>query len=238
MGATFSLLEGDLRLLGASYDKINPAGLRFFAGLYVVHFVHRDYLAANPWIAHDSGLNQVDRRGDWLFYQADDRLSPLRATPLDQLLARGRHDAAPREAPPGCWITGSWPVEEDTIVGGADWAFRMERSPMEHFSRDFNPRCTNVCLGQTCRPIQFGLLPPGAYRLIVLDRDQRTHVARLPDRGRPRGKPTQVPCAPARGDCSSDRDRPGPYTRCRVGMGADADEYFVCLSSGPGLWDI
>jgi hypothetical protein len=32
-GGKFSLFEGDLRLLGASYDQINPAGLRFLASL-------------------------------------------------------------------------------------------------------------------------------------------------------------------------------------------------------------
>ena len=80
MGGSFSLLEGDLRLLGATYDRMNPAGLRFLASAgYSTFAIHRGYLAANPWIAQIAWLDEVDRRGDWLFYEANDQLSPLPA---------------------------------------------------------------------------------------------------------------------------------------------------------------
>ena len=178
-GATFSLIEGDLRLLGGSYDQINPAGLRFVASLgYQAFAFHRAYLAANSWIDQVRWLDQIDQRGDWLFYRATDRLSRLPTTSLTQILAQGRDDPEPREAPPACWITGAWPVEEDTIVVGADWAFlawsdargRLLSRPQPAFYQHvFGP---NIPAYTIRTPVL-----PGSYRLLVLDSSHRRRAS-------------------------------------------------------------
>ena len=50
-GCDFDLLNGDLALLGASYSRMNPEGLRFVASLgFETMAVHRTYLEAHPWI--------------------------------------------------------------------------------------------------------------------------------------------------------------------------------------------
>ena len=55
---------------------------------------------------------------------------------------------------------------------------------------------------------------PGSYRLLVLDQPSPSpRVARLPDRGGPRGQPAHVPRAPARGDGPSGRDPRGTPDR-------------------------
>ena len=119
----FALFEGDLRLLGGSYGQINPAGLQLVASLgYQAFAFHRDYLAANSWIKAQPWLDQFERRGDWLLCNASPRLERLKALSLDQLLAEGPHDSEPRDAPPDCWVTGSWPIAQDVVVTGADWA--------------------------------------------------------------------------------------------------------------------
>jgi hypothetical protein len=123
-GADFALFEGDLRLLGASYARINPAGLRFVVSLgYDALAFHGNYLLANPWIESLSWLEHVDQRGDWLICRARPGLARFPSASLQQIMARQSTELLPREAPPDCWVTDSWPITEDTIVSGSDWAF-------------------------------------------------------------------------------------------------------------------
>jgi hypothetical protein len=174
-GGTFSLIEGDLRLLGASYDQMNPAGLRYVASLgYSTLAVHYDYLRAHPWIDQITWLNRVDRRGEWLFYQPNDQLAKIPTTSLDQVLTQFRQDPQPREAPPGCWITGSWPVDHDTIVGSGDWGYLAWSQDQGRLVSEPQPALYQHVFGPSI-PAYTIRTPsrPGDYRLVVLDRNRR-----------------------------------------------------------------
>ena len=174
-GGDFTLIEGDLRLLGASYDQINPAGLRYVASLgYETFAFQSDYLAANSWIPKVPWLEGIDDRGEWHFYRAGADSSRFPITSLDQILAGARPAQEPLEAPPGCWITGSWPVPEDTIVDGVDWALlawtdergRLLSAPKPAFFQHvFGPGIPAYTI---CTPSR-----PGSYHLALLDRSRR-----------------------------------------------------------------
>ena len=171
-GGDFTLFEGDLRLLGASYDQINPAGLRYLASLgYATFAFHRDYLAANSWIPKVPWLEGIDDRGEWHFYRARSDLSRFPITSLEQILAQAHPAEEPLEAPPGCWITGSWPIPEDTIVEKVDWTLlawtdeqgRLISPPKPAFFQHvFGPGIPAYTI---CTPGR-----PGTYKLAVLDR--------------------------------------------------------------------
>ncbi len=178
-GATFSLVEGDLRLLGGSYDRINPAGLRFIASLGYTDFaIDGGYLAKSPWIADLPWLDRVECRGDWVIYRSNDLLTRLPKTPFDALLSRRSDQEATRTAPLGCWITGSWPIDEDTIVDEGDWAFLVwrdsqgrDRSPLQLalYQHVFGPSIPAFTIRTPAEP--------GSYRLVVLDRDRRNRAS-------------------------------------------------------------
>jgi len=174
-GADFGLFEGDLRLLGGSYGQINPAGLQLVASLgYQAFAFHRDYVAANSWIKSLPWLDRIEQRGDWLLCRAGPQLERLRALSLDQLLALGPHDFEPREAPPYCWITGSWPIAQDVVVTGADWAIltwiddrgTTVSAPMPALYHHIFGPCVPAYSVRT--PVR-----PGTYRLAICDRSLR-----------------------------------------------------------------
>jgi hypothetical protein len=171
-GGDFTLFEGDLRLLGASYDHINPAGLRYVASLgYETFAFHRDYLSANSWIPKVPWLERVDDRGEWHFYRARADLSRLPITSLDQVLSRAHPAEEALEAPPRCWITGSWPVPEDTIVDGVNWALVAWTDERGHLLSPPKPAFFQHVFGPgipaytICTPSR-----PGSYHLAVFDR--------------------------------------------------------------------
>ena len=124
-GSDYALLEGDLRLLGGSYERINPAGLRFVASLgYDTLAFHRDYLKTNSWIEALPWLDRVDERDVWEIFRINKGFLRLPQTTLEQILARGNLEEEPAtKIPPDCWITGSWPVAEDTYVADSEWGF-------------------------------------------------------------------------------------------------------------------
>jgi hypothetical protein len=178
-GCDFALFEGDLRLLGATYEKPNPAGLRFVISLgYEALAFHRDYLAKNTWIATLPWLERVDERGEWLICRARPDVPRLRPRTLDDVLAMARDDDPPRLAPGSSCITGSWPVEEDLIVSGSDHALlawsdergRLVSSPIPAFYQHvFGPGIPAFCMQTPDRP--------GMYRLLLLDRRLRRRAS-------------------------------------------------------------
>jgi hypothetical protein len=178
-GCDFALFEGDLRLLGATYEKPNPAGLRFVVSLgYEALAFRRDYLAKNPWIATLPWLERVGERSDWLICRARPEAPRPRSHTLDEVLAMGRDDDPPRQVPGGSCITGSWPVEDDLIVSGSDHALlawcddrgRIVSPPRPAFYQHvFGPGIPAYCMRTPDRP--------GFYRLLVLDRQLRRRVS-------------------------------------------------------------
>jgi hypothetical protein len=180
-GGDYALLEGDLRLLGASYERINPAGLRFVASLgYDTFAFHRAYLLANSWIETLPWLDRIDERQEWQFFQTNHKLSRFPVTSLEQIVARGDvKEQSASEVPPDCWITGSWPMVEDAIVKDSDWALltwtdehgRIVAEPKQAFYQHiFGP---SIPAYTVRTPKQ-----PGRYRLVVLDRGNHPRAAK------------------------------------------------------------
>jgi hypothetical protein len=180
-GGDFALLEGDLRLLGGSYEQINPAGLRFVSSLgYNTLAFHRDYLAANSWIETLQWLDHIDEREEWRFFQTNHDFSRFPVTSLEQIVARGDLEEQPTtEVPPDCWITGSWPVAEDVIVAEPDWALlawtddhgRIVTEPKVAFYQHIFGHSIPAYTVRTPRR-------PGRYRLVVLDRGNHPRAAK------------------------------------------------------------
>ncbi len=177
-GGDFALFEGDLRLLGASFDRINPAGLRFVVSLgYETLAFHRDYVAANSWITAVPWLEPIDVASEWQIFRARPETPRLPARAFEDVLAEGRTDPRPRKAPAGCWITGSWPVTNDVIVTDTDWALLgwtdhdgRSIGPLVPalFQRVFGPSIPAFVVRAPDRP--------GSYRLTVFDRARQARA--------------------------------------------------------------
>ncbi len=178
-GCNFALFEGDLRLLGGSYTRINPAGLRFVVSLgYETLAFHHDYIAANSWITSVPWLEPIVHDGAWQIFRARDDLPRLPARAFAEVLALGQDDAAPREAPPGSWITASWPVPADLVVTNVDWALlawtdESGRSLTPQvpalFQHVFGPSIPAFVVRTPDRP--------GRCRLTVRDRERRVRAS-------------------------------------------------------------
>ena len=125
-GCDLRLFQGDLALLGATYDRMNPAALRFVVALgYETLAFRRDYLDANPFIRSLPWLDRVDERGDWLILRANPAMPPYRMRSLRQLLADqpAASADAPAAVPARTWITGRLAMDRDTVVPEATRVF-------------------------------------------------------------------------------------------------------------------
>jgi hypothetical protein len=217
-GANFALLEGDLRLLGGSFERINPAGLRLVVSLgYETMAFHRDYLAANPWIAALPWLDRVEERGGWLICRANARLTRLPERSLDELLDRGPDGQEPGEVPPNCWITGSWPVAEDVMVGGSEGALMAWTDERGRPITPPRPSLYQHVFGPSV-PAYSARTPtrPGTYRLVFFDRRLRPRAA-LPYRIVPDLAPGQPPHSSGRPDVTVQPITLGPGSADRSG---------------------
>ncbi len=181
-GCEFRLLEGDLRLVGASYDHMNAAGLRLIVGLgYEALAFDESYLKANPWIASLPWLDWVEQRGGWRIAKAGGAMPPLPKRSLEQLLAAQPEPALLEAAdvPPRSWITGQLDLDRDFVVPDnsrvfIDWAdsrgrLRGEAVPAlaQHV---FGP---SIPAYRILTPLQ-----PGDYDLVFLDRRHRRLASR------------------------------------------------------------
>ena len=181
-GANFALLEGDLRLLGGSVQRINPAGLRLVVSLgYETLAFQRDYLAAHPWISSLAWLDRVEERGDWLICRANTHVARLPQRSLDELLdgGPGPDGRGPREVPPNCWITGSWPVAEDVMVAGTEGALMAWADERGRPLAPPRPALYQHVFGPSV-PAYSARTPrrPGDYRLVFFDRGLRPRASR------------------------------------------------------------
>jgi hypothetical protein len=178
-GADFALFEGDLQLLGASHSQINPAALKFVVSLgYEALAFDRSYLDANPWIRALPWLDHVEEHANWLICRASPRLSRLPGCRLDELLNAPQNDPAPRIAPPDRWVTQSWPVGEDVVVTGSDWAFLVWTDEHGKPLADPKPALYQHVFGPSAAA--YSIRTPkrvGSCRLVIQDRNHRARAA-------------------------------------------------------------
>jgi hypothetical protein len=170
-GSDFSLFEGDLRLLGGSYERMNPAGLRLVVSLgYDTLAFDEGYLAANSWITSLSWLERIDTRGEWEIFRARPTLARFAARSFESVLNEGRRESGRRRAPAGSWISGSWPVRDDVVVSNTDWALLgwtdnrgrlLGRPRPALFQHVFGPSIPAYVARTPSRP--------GPYRLTIFD---------------------------------------------------------------------
>jgi hypothetical protein len=179
-GSEFLLFESDLRLLGATYHRMNPAGLRFVASLgYTTLAFHREYLSVNPWIRSLPWLDCVDDRSPWLFYRVKGPFDELPRRSLEEVLASWRARDVPPEVPRGCWITERFDLEGEAVVERAPrvwlvWADDLDRKVGEPtpalFQHVFGPDLPAFSVKTPSAP--------GQYRLLVMDERNRVLQSR------------------------------------------------------------
>ncbi len=181
-GAEFAMLEGDLRLLGASYERMTPDGLRLVVTLgYDTLAFDSAYLAAHPWIDGLPWLDRLADQGGWTIFRANDRTPRFPRTETADLLARLRATET-RAVPASTWITGKLPLDGDTVVvhpGRVRMAWedadgRRVGLPLRAlFQHVLGPELAAFSVETPARP--------GPYRLAFLD-DQGRSLATLPFR--------------------------------------------------------
>jgi hypothetical protein len=187
-GGDLRLLQGDLKLLGASFDRMNEAGLRFVVALgYETLAFNGPYLEANPWIASLPWLDWLEEEGGWKFARANRALPALPTRSLGQLLAAqpGASSARALEVPADCWITGRLAVGQDTVVPEDSRVFlSWVRADGKRLRQPINALFQHV-FGPSI-PAYRVLTPrtPGAYELVVEDA-HRHRLAAIPYRVNP-----------------------------------------------------
>ena len=174
-GAEQILLEADLKLLGASYARMNPAGLRFIASLgYDTLAFHQDYLAANPWIRSVPWLESVEALGPWTLVRTRPGWERLPTRTLAEVLAAWPAPSAPVEVPADCWITERLDLDHDVVVDTADplslaWLDArgrpVGRPTRALFQHVYGPGIPAFAVKAPREP--------GQYRLAILDRSGR-----------------------------------------------------------------
>ncbi|MDR3634525.1 MAG: hypothetical protein P4L84_12030 [Isosphaeraceae bacterium] len=174
-GCNLRLFEGDLKLLGASYKQMNPAGLRFLVALgYETLAFDRKYLRANSWIESQPGLDWIAQRGEWRIARANSYMNRFPTQSLERMLTEQPRDQAPVVVPRHVWITGRLEVDRETVVpenGQALMAWSNAKGELIDtpynalFQHIFGP-------GIPAFTIQTPKMP-GNYELVFLDRSRR-----------------------------------------------------------------
>jgi hypothetical protein len=186
-GAELTLLEADLRLLGADYDRLNPEALRFLVSLGYEALAFDDaYLAANPWIADEPGLTRVATLGGWSVFRTGPAYVTYRAIDREALL-RVAAGLGPRSAPARSWTTLALPLEGPCVAtrpGWATWTWadadgRVLGKPRPAlFQHAFGPGLPALTVETPGRP--------GRYALRLADAQGEEHVSIPFDVGEPR----------------------------------------------------
>lgn len=116
-GCEWELLEGDMRLLGASYFDINREVLKYVASVgYNTLAFSRDYLKKNPWIETTPWLERAANLGDWQIYRMSAGTPRYPLDSLKNILVRQNGRAAPSEVPAKAWITDRLDLPETVVV--------------------------------------------------------------------------------------------------------------------------
>jgi hypothetical protein len=222
-GSDSLLLAADLKLLGATYETMNPAGLRFVASLGYDHLAfHREYLESNPWIRSLPWLETVETRGEWWFHRVTPRLERLPRMTLDEVLASSGDPKDPIDVPADAWITDRFALAEDVVVGPSrpvqlGWTDERDRlvdrpSPAL-YQHVFGPGI----------PAFSAKTPkaPGEYRLVFLDEHSR------PIRSRPYRVRRDLETIISRIDSRTERPVAGQLVTARVVMNGETPEVVV-----------
>ena len=154
-GSDSLLFAADLKLLGATYEQMTPAGLRFVVSLgYDNLAFHREYLETNPWIRSSPWLDRIDTRGAWVFYRANQQIERLPRASLEDVMAYWPEQNNRIEVPADSWITGRFELPGDVVVGVSPpiWLVWTD----ERGRRIGDP--ARACLSARLRPRNSGLL--------------------------------------------------------------------------------
>ncbi len=176
-GSDSLLLAADLKLLGATYERMTPAGLRFVVSLgYDNLAFHREYLETNPWIRSSPWLDRIDTCGPWVFYRANQQIERLPGASLEDVIAYWPEQNKRIEVPADSWITGRFELPGDVVVGVSPpvWLVwtdergrRIGDPARACYQHVFGPGIPAFCVKTP--------VAEGDYRLVFLD-DQRREV--------------------------------------------------------------
>ena len=177
-GSDSLLFAADLKLLGATYEQMTPAGLRFVVSLgYDNLAFHREYLEANPWIRSSPWLDAYRHARTMGLLQGElIRSSVCLALRLKISLRPGRNRKAPSRFPPragspaGSSSRATW---WSVCRGRSGWSGPISAARRSAIRRG---HAISTSLAPEFRP--FASRPPmteGDYRLVFLD-DQRRAV--------------------------------------------------------------
>lgn len=129
-GSDFTLLNADLALLGASYERLNPRALRFIVSLGYDHLAfHVDYLEAHPWLEALPDLDWVETLGPWRIARPSGRMAWMRCETLENIVSCLPAGSTPARVPPAVWITGGFDLDADVVVTGRSRALVVWAGP-------------------------------------------------------------------------------------------------------------
>jgi hypothetical protein len=179
-GCDFSLLDADLRLLGATYDWMTPEAFRFLASLgFDTYAFDKEYLDGHPWLRTHPAFDWVETLGPWKIARANAALTRLPKEHLETILAGQPKNPPAVEVPPRCWVTGQLAVDRDVVVPGQSRAYvawadadgRLVEAPTRAlFQHILGPNYPSF----TVRTPK----APGRYDLVFLDASRRKVAAK------------------------------------------------------------
>jgi hypothetical protein len=179
-GGDFRLIEGDLALLGATYERMNRRALEFLASLgYETLAFHDRYLDNNPWLKTLDTLEPVTTLGPWRIVRVGSGMPRLPRRTIRHILATQPNDPITRMVPAGAWITGQFAIDQDVVVAGRSqtWFVWTDESGRRLgpvlpalFQHVFGPGIPAYTV-QTPKK-------PGRYHLTFLDESRRRLASR------------------------------------------------------------
>lgn len=174
-GGDFSLIEADLKLLGASYEWLNPEAVRYIASIgFETLAFHEDYLNAHPWISRLPTLDWIETLGPWRIARANQRMHVFTDASIKDILAQQPVHPPSDDVPPLAWITGRLSIDgvrvvkdrSQTFMAWADSEGRLIEKPTRAlFQHILGPSLPAF----TVKTPQ----APGRYTLVFLDQNSQ-----------------------------------------------------------------